>query len=83
MPMNLLMRDVRGHPPEQDDLAMWALELDLAFPVLADDGASVGRVYDTYAGPKLGVLIDRGMVIADLGYDVPTYLDEAVALVQE
>ena len=48
--------------PTQDDLAGWANDFNMTFPVVADDGASVMRRYSSGGLPTI-VLIDRGMVL--------------------
>jgi AhpC/TSA family len=78
--MNLIMWDIHSDPPDLADLQEWAAGMDLKYPVLADPDGDTGRWYGigttTYTS---GVLIDRGMVIEQVG---DATVEDAIALVE-
>ncbi len=61
--MSVVIQDAAGGPPDSEDAALWADELGLGFPVLADVDGEVYATWDAEGVlPKAAVLDREGRI---------------------
>jgi hypothetical protein len=63
VPISVVVQDARGGPPTADDAALWAEQLQLSFPVLADPTGEFFEAWDPAGILPTSTIIDRDGVI--------------------
>ena len=63
LPISVVGQDRRGLTPTQQDAELWATELELAFPVLADVDGTFWPVWNPREVLPMAYIIDRDGVL--------------------
>ena len=62
-PLSVIVQDIAGETPTSDDAALWAEEMALSFPVLADSTGAFFPVWDPDGVLPITVIIDQDGVV--------------------